>query len=220
MLFISLLIVKINFLYYFYIMILIDKVRTATYDLHQSLDHSLVPYLETIKSKEQYADLLQLFYGFFRPVYDKIDVNLELQYLPDYLNRRKPEWILNDLQDLEVNYTIQLCEHLPEIKNNAAAFGALYVLEGSTLGGVVIRKMLYDQLHIDKGLTFFSGYGKQTREYWNVFINSLNNLDNHSNAEEIVIQTAAATFKSFKEWLQYSGQAERTLKHRNTPAAY
>src|SRR3954463_3266651 len=98
-------------------MMLIDKVRAGTYDLHQSLDRSLVRYIESIQSKEQYADLLLLFYGFYKPVYDKIDANLEVQYLPDYQNRRKPEWILNDLQDLDVNYTIQLCKHLPDINN-------------------------------------------------------------------------------------------------------
>src|SRR5205085_7986108 len=117
-----------------------------------------------------------MFYGFFKPVYDSIDVFIDMAYLTDYQSRRKPEWILNDLEELEVDSTIKLCKRIPNINNNAAAFGALYVLEGSTLGGMVIRRIISDKLHINKGLTFFSGYGKQTRERWNVFIHAMNNM--------------------------------------------
>src|SRR5690349_14339557 len=137
-------------------MMLIDRVRSATYTLHQSLDQSLIPYINAVQSKEDYAALLLLFYGFFKPVYDKIDACIQVNYLPDYQHRRKPEWVLNDLKDLEVNYTVDICRQLPEIHNNAAAFGAFYVLEGSTLGGMVIRKIIHDKLHINNGLSFFS----------------------------------------------------------------
>lgn len=185
-------------------MTLIDKVRTATNALHQSLDNSLIPYIHSIRSKEDYAALLLKFYGFFTPVYDSIDAFIQVDDLPDYPHRRKPGWILSDLKDLEVDYSVQLCEQVPYINNNAAAFGALYVLEGSTLGGMIIRKMIAEKLHINKGLSFFSGYGKQTRERWDVFIRSLNDIDNHNISDEMVIQAAVATFTLFKQWLQQS----------------
>ena len=199
---------------------LIDRVRAATYALHQSLDNLMIPNIEAIRSKEDYAALLLQLYGFFKPVYDNTDRFLDTNYLPDYRSRRKPEWILNDLKDLEVNHTIHLCEHLPHIDSNAAACGALYVLEGSTMGGMIIKKMIHEKLHSDDGLTFFSGYGKQTRERWNVFIHYLNDIDNHKEASEMVIQTAAATFMFFKEWLQRSKPAAITFLHRSTPADY
>jgi heme oxygenase len=198
---------------------LIEKVRAATYAHHQTLDHSMIPYIEAVQSTNDYAALLLLFYGFFKPVYDSIDLFIDRAYLPDYQSRRKPEWILNDLEELEVNSTIKLCKHISVINNNAAAFGALYVLEGSTLGGMVIRKIISNKLHIDKGLTFFSGYGKQTRERWNVFIHSLNNIHCNNIADDKVIQTAAATFTFFKEWLQQYCQPQQLLKQK-TPAEY
>ena len=185
-------------------MTLIDKVRTATSAMHHTFDSALVPYIQAIHSKEDYAALLLLFYGFFKPVYDKIDMHLNTFCLPDYQNRRKPESILNDLKVLGINYTVQLCQNLPPITDNASAFGALYVLEGSTMGGMVIKKMIMDKLGTAEGLTFFNGYGRQTRERWNVFIQSLNKIENIT-AGETVIQTAAATFVLFKDWLQQSG---------------
>jgi len=186
-------------------MMLIDKVRAVTHPLHEVLDRSVVPYIENIRSKDDYAALLLLFYGFFKPVYDSIDACIDTNYLPDYHTRRKPEWILHDLKDLGAEYTIQLCEYLPRITDNASAFGALYVLEGSTLGGAVIKKMVSDKLHTDKALCFFSSYGRQTRGQWNVFIHSLNKIENDNAAAEAVIQTAAATFVLFNDWLQQSG---------------
>src|SRR5438309_9925339 len=124
---------------------LIDKVRAATGAYHQALDRLMIPNIEAVQSKNDYAELLLLFYGFFKPVYNSIDTFIDTNYLPDYQSRRKAEWILNDLKDLAIDYNVHLCEHLPNINNNAAAFGALYVLEGSTLGGMVIKKMIQDK---------------------------------------------------------------------------
>ncbi|TKK68845.1 biliverdin-producing heme oxygenase [Ilyomonas limi] len=183
-------------------MTLIQKLRDAIHPLHLALDHSLVPYIESIQSKDDYAALLLLFYGFFKPVYDNIDACIDLNNLPDYPSRRKPEWLLNDLQDLEVDYEIQLCNRLPAITNATTAIGALYVLEGATLGGIMIKKMIIDKLHIHQGLSFFNGYDRHTRERWNVFIQSLNNLNTNNAMDEALIQTAAATFVLFKDWLQ------------------
>jgi len=62
-------------------------------------------------------------------------------------------------------------EFLPEIKNTAQAFGALYVIEGSTLGGQIIKKMVQKQLCMEgnNGLSFFDGYREATSDMWQVF---------------------------------------------------
>lgn len=183
-------------------MTLTDKVRTATHSLHHALDQAMMPYIAAIRSKEDYAALLLAFYGFFKPVYDNIDTYIDTSFLPDYKNRRRPEWILHDLDAMEVEYTLPVCGQLPLIKDNASAFGALYVLEGSTMGGVMIKKMIGDKLQRDSGFSFFYGYGRQTREQWNAFIEAFNQLDKHNSADNEVVETAAATFVLFKDWLQ------------------
>lgn len=53
----------------------------------------------------------------------------------------------------------------------AAALGALYVLEGASLGGRVIARHVADALALtpDTGLAFFCGYGDATGEMWRRF---------------------------------------------------
>ena len=61
-----------------------------------------------------------------------------------------------------------MSSYLPGIENEVQAQGALYVLEGSTLGGRGITKMLLRQcpwLTLQK-LTFFNGYGAGTGPMW------------------------------------------------------
>lgn len=195
-------------------MMLIDKVRAATRLLHQSLDQRLVAHIDILENKQQYAHLLLLFYGFFKPVYSRIDAGIDILCLPDYLSRRRPEQILIDLDELGLLYQPHLCRQLPVIDSNAAAFGALYVLEGSTLGGVMIKKMIADKLHTTTGLSFFGGYQKQTRDRWNSFVYALNNLNLPQADEAVVVDTAAATFTAFDNWLQQAASINFTITNQ------
>jgi len=53
---------------------------------------------------------------------------------------------------------------IPEINDHLQVFGALYVMEGSTLGGQIISQMIARQLGIqDKGISFFQNYGNTCR---------------------------------------------------------
>jgi heme oxygenase len=55
------------------------------------------------------------------------------------------------------------------------AFGCLYVMEGSTLGGKIIYNILKKQLGLSDsaGASFFYGYGPATGEKWKTFGASL-----------------------------------------------
>lgn len=85
---------------------LLEKIRAATHSHHQSLDNALIPCLKNVQSKEDYAAILIAFYGFFKPVYDRIDAYVDINFLPDYNSRRKPEWIIKDLDALGIDYFI------------------------------------------------------------------------------------------------------------------
>ncbi len=182
---------------------LIDKLRHETKPAHEELDKAMIPYIHNIHSKEDYSKLLAAFYGYFKPVYDKINTHLDTSFLPDYNSRRKPDDILQNLAALGHHHTIEnTANHLPDVYNNASAFGALYVLEGSTLGGLMIKKMIASQTHLpDKKISFFAGYGKATRERWNTFVNALNNVAKTNEEEQNAIRAAAETFSFFKDWL-------------------
>ncbi len=59
---------------------------------------------------------------------------------------------------------------LPE-RSVAAAFGSLYVIEGSALGGQVITPRLKRDLGLEpgRGASYFNGYGERTGAMWREF---------------------------------------------------
>ena len=181
----------------------IETIRQATQKAHEELDAALLPHLINIHNTNDYIKLLTAFYGFFKPVYDQIDTHLCLSDLPDYSTRRKPADLLKNLEALQHNYTVtHFCTQLPYIHNNASAFGALYVMEGSTLGGLMIKKMIAGQTGLsDEQLCFFAGYGKQTRDRWNVFVAAFNEIIQIKNEEQAALNAATETFACFKIWL-------------------
>jgi heme oxygenase len=91
-----------------------------------------------------------------------------------------------------------------ESQREAAFLGALYVVEGSTLGGQYIARHLQETLGLTPahGAAFFSGHGAETGRLWNEVKAELVALDD---AEvEIVIQAAKATFGFFRSVLAQS----------------
>jgi heme oxygenase len=80
----------------------------------------------------------------------------------------------------------------------------MYVLEGSTLGGVHLSKMIRDRVNLDsrKGLKFFNGYGEQTLSRWEAFKASVNSAAYDNKFEERVVDTANETFIKFKLWIE------------------
>lgn len=87
----------------------------------------------------------------------------------------------------------------------AQAFGSLYVMEGSTLGGKMIYKVVKELLGLDEqnGLSFFYGYGAETGNKWKIFQQSLLKLSSeHTNTDDQIIDSANHTFLQLKAWIE------------------
>jgi heme oxygenase len=82
--------------------------------------------------------------------------------------RKKIDALKTDLQNLNISTeTDQLTQNLD---NEAEAFGALYVMEGSTLGGNVIAKQLKKNPNFeDVEFNYFGMYAENTGVFWNEF---------------------------------------------------
>jgi heme oxygenase len=183
----------------------IEKIREATKPIHAQLDEWLLPAFQNINNTEKYADILKAFYSYFKPVMDKIDAHIDRTALPDYDDRRKPGTIINDLKAINASTDdISLETALPIIDNSANAIGALYVLEGSTLGGVYLSSVLAKNVPSieDNALSFFYGYGKESKEKWVAFVDYLNKFAEGANNDGAIVQSAIDTFTFFKEHLQ------------------
>jgi heme oxygenase len=73
--------------------------------------------------------------------------------------------------------------------------GGLYVFEGSTLGGKVLRKRLADQYRLKgRGLAYVSAYGRFTQSRWRGFCERLEALDLSEHDEARAAAAASTTF--------------------------
>ncbi|WP_295129172.1 biliverdin-producing heme oxygenase [uncultured Chitinophaga sp.] len=178
-----------------------DELKLGTKSEHAQLEKKLVLDIKKINTVAGYTALLKMFYGFYHPIEQQLDAYLA-PGLPDFPERRKSAAILQDLEVLgEDTANLPLAGDIPQIDSYAAALGASYVLEGSTLGGSIIAKMISSQLgrQPGKGFSFFSGYGENTMPMWQVFRAQLNKLSG-ANDQELAVRTAKQTFLKFNQW--------------------
>ncbi|MES2265278.1 MAG: biliverdin-producing heme oxygenase [Bacteroidota bacterium] len=185
-----------------------DRLKEETKTNHQILEKALVARMKAIRSTQGYADLLKIFYGYFGGLEEKLNQTIDKTLLPDNDKRRKTQAIADDITALGSEVPPKADrDHLPQINNHLEALGALYVIEGSTLGGKIISKMMQQQLNLgDKGLSFFTSYGDNTEAMWNTFKDALNKQVQSPGQEAVVIAAANDTFLKFGEWFEKAKQ--------------
>lgn len=184
---------------------LLEQLKSETLSNHQQLEKNLILRLKGMKNPEDYIRILQLFYAYFGALEDQIDQYIGVDQLADYAERRKTASIKNDILALngEVPQKASIGD-LPDIENVLQAFGALYVIEGSTLGGQVISKMITNQLGLstEAGISFFKSYGDDTMAMWQSFKVV---LEKHAAAQtdaDLITEAANETFAKFKHWME------------------
>jgi heme oxygenase (biliverdin-IX-beta and delta-forming) len=181
-----------------------EELKKGTASVHAELEKKLIPHIRQVKDRESYTRLLKLMYGFYHPLQQKLQPFLDRLNYGSHYRGRQAESIVSDIGNLQPSgeEKIQETNHLPEIKNYAAALGALYVTEGSTLGGKIIAGMIARQVPQDlsRSLSFFNAYGDDTKPAWENFREMLNQPFSEEEKEQI-IATARETFSSFKKWL-------------------
>lgn len=159
--------------------------------------------MRTIQTKEQYSELLNLFFTYFGALEKRINQYIGTSQLPDYPERRKTESLLNDINYLGGSAMDAIEDaDVPQIGNPLEAFGALYVIEGSTLGGVMISKMMKKQLNLEGGgLSFFESYGSETEAMWSRFKEVLDRQVSNDADVQLILSAADETFLKFKQWI-------------------
>jgi heme oxygenase len=174
------------------------KIRTAV--THQEVERTLITRMRAMQTTDDYIALLQVFYSFFGALEDRINVYIGSAELPDHLQRRKSGSLATDIRALGgILPEKEALSDIPGIDDPLQAFGALYVIEGSTLGGQIISGMIAKQLGIgEKGLSFFLSYGQHLATMWATFKLTLNRQGDNEADRERIITAADATFRKFK----------------------
>jgi heme oxygenase len=183
---------------------LLQELRQKTAPQHRALEQNSYSW-KCLSSRDGYAHLLVKLFAIHSAFENRLATVETLPFwLPDISERWKLAFLKSDLAALSVPEPHMTFQDLPVISSVASAFGCLYVLEGSTLGGQIITRHLQSQLGMvaEDGRRFFAGYGARTGHYWKTFGDKLaaySSASGPSHAE--VIQSAIHTFHYFSQWL-------------------
>lgn len=185
----------------YFIAMILGKLKEATREQHEGLENT-VDVMNQMFSKENYKTLIAKFYRFYsaiEPELAKLDWS-RVGY--NFDERLKVAKLKTDLESLGVNgETPQPWAEIPEVDSFAKAFGSLYVIEGATLGGQIIKRHLKQHLDLtpENGGLFFNGYGERTGEMWKKFGAVITEYAEKNGDDETIINSAKATFDSFKK---------------------
>lgn len=177
-------------------MMLSLSLKEDTRTSHQQLEKQVVQRLKAITTQADYADFLKHFYAYFHAVEQAIAPYITPQVLPDYEERRHASFLKADLETLGSTSDSLPAATAPTIDTTVQALGALYVMEGSIMGGSVIVKML-EKVGITEGVSFFSGYGSATGSMWKTFTEVLNAQAPTEADKAQAVATANETFTRF-----------------------
>lgn len=160
-----------------------------------------------IHNLADYKSCLLDFYGIFCPIERHIATFDECSDRdPSMPMRARMPHLQQDLRQLNVDPILWQeapADALPALPQFAFALGALYVLEGSSLGGQIIMSALQAQqrIPVDTASGFFTGRGQQAGPLWHEFRNF---LDAYGQAfpekAEDVIAGAKRTFNAIGRW--------------------
>jgi heme oxygenase (biliverdin-IX-beta and delta-forming) len=149
-----------------------------------------------------YIRLLQHFLGWHLRLERRLDELATWRLLGlDPERRRRVPALLADLHVLapgEVRVVLPMGAYFPQLDAPRLA-GAVYVMEGSTLGGTVIHRML-QRTGVAAGATsYFSGYGRDTAARWRETCAA---LERYGGAcADDVVDGARRTFSALACWL-------------------
>lgn len=142
------------------------RLKRETAPLHAELDAMVAPMLAE-------RDLYRTLLAGLRDAYGVIERQLTRHAAQlaragyDLTERTKLCWLDADLTALYASEPRAIRTSYA-LADASAAFGAVYVVEGATLGGQVIARQVIPALTVsaERGCRFFSGYGAETGERW------------------------------------------------------
>ncbi|HEV2694194.1 MAG TPA: biliverdin-producing heme oxygenase [Verrucomicrobiae bacterium] len=187
---------------------ILKRLRNETIQHHDALERQL-PVLSALFTLEDYRQLLARFYGYYKPLEERLTLAARRENAFYEQDRRcKSQFLEQDLMVLDVSTIRDLkqmprCEKLPLLENIPQLLGCLYVLEGATLGGQMIASHLQKNFGLtpQTGTAFYYGHGEETARRWQVFGGGLKAEAQKANADDEIVESANRTFETMSHWL-------------------
>jgi len=148
------------------------ELRLATRERHTRIDRLMD--LRRMREPAHYGRVLQAFESFLEPWEQSVAAALPARW-HGWLHQRSRRFFLGeDLAALSLSPLRATPPFVPRLAGNAAAWGSLYVMEGSALGGQVITRALARAGVVPgRGAAYFHGWGDDTHAMWQEFMAQL-----------------------------------------------
>jgi heme oxygenase (biliverdin-IX-beta and delta-forming) len=153
-------------------MSLLQRLKIETAKTHDRIEEAFD--LEAVtRSIPAYRNLLGRLYG-FHAVWEPL-AEVALADPEFFRQRRKVALLETDLRDLGLGSDrigrLPLCDPTVTMRTPAEAWGSMYVVEGATLGGMVIARYVERRLSLSRrnGCLYFRCYGAEVRPMWTSF---------------------------------------------------
>lgn len=187
------------------------RLREATLEVHQRL-HAHEGFnavaLGSI-ARSDYRMLLARLWGFHRPFGTQIaTAKLEGWASANLDGRGRCAMLEADL--VALGATPAWIAQLPQCglprrpASREELMGAMYVVEGSTLGGLQLARALAPLFDPESGdgRRFFLGYGERHGAMWRAFLSELEQCATTPASEGAMIDGALQTFEIFETWMR------------------
>ena len=155
-----------------------------------------------------YRLLLMRIYGFHLPLESRmIEEAAALHLTINVKERARWPALVEDLVALGVDPSaisaLPVWTHGPRLADRGSLLGALYVLEGSAMGGAQIARGLASVLGIpdDGRRRFFSGHGNHRGAMWRSLLGELETITDDDEAD-LAIRAAIRIFEGFEAWME------------------
>lgn len=191
---------------------ILDKLREETRADHDELEETGMSdrIMDATLQPEEYKRLITVHYLVHRALEERLARADVQQHFPElhFENRKKLPLIEKDLAELKIDEQkidqMKPAGKLPDIEEPYGLLGTMYVMEGATLGGMVIMKALKknDQLSGIENFHYFGCYGGDTGKQWKRFLEVLKEEGNKPEAQQPVIKAASQTYQFFKDNFQ------------------
>ena len=130
---------------------MLQDLRTGTAPLHIALEKRL-PFFSLLLDEAFYLRLLQAYYGFYQPMEQRLVESGAMLCNFDLDERLKSTTLRSDLLALGLTERaitdLPVCDALPVTVTTGACVGVLYVLEGASLGGQILRREIAGKLNL------------------------------------------------------------------------
>lgn len=178
----------------------LTALRAHTALAHAALESSDL-VLPATTERTRYARLVGAMLSFHTAIereLGRFERDLAVRGLP-LKDRYKSDLLRRESEELD---SPQFAEPRIRFGSVAHAAGALYVTEGSTLGGRLIAKAVHK--HLDHVSSYYGCYGAETAHRWRVTGDALNDFARHDGDVSAMVAGANATFAGLRDHLQRS----------------